>query len=149
MKYKIDNINEIVDKIRSALLKFPYSTHIKYAILFGSTIHDSTHHESDIDVLVRVDEKSDIINLVVELTFFISKELCVKEDYVDILPIKKKNDVPYDMLYDIYTNGITIIINDRDTYHRDFVRAISLYCDLQIFLRKHNAVGNFLRILRG
>lgn len=109
---KSEIISKIVDKVDPSFI-----------ILFGSFAKGTVHANSDVDLAYFSDKELSSYNrfiLAGELASFINRE-------VDLIDIKQIDTV---FTMQIFEQGIPIYIQDENEFHRQRMRAYSMYAAL-------------------
>ena len=107
-------IEEYIKKIREILFKFK---NIDYAFIFGSFIKRPLP-KSDIDILLGATLKPfEKIDLAMELELFLQRK-------VDIVLVK---EAPCELVLKAFSEGLPVLINDKQILKRDYYRNSYLY----------------------
>jgi len=132
----------IVDKVAKALKD---NENIVFAILFGSYAKNLINIHSDIDLAIYFKERPSFDELS-ELISSIALALNVPEDKIDILILD--DDVPYELRYKVFRDGIPILINDENEFKRYRDESISLYLDFKVFKQKFDLDRKYIMALK-
>ena len=114
-------MNDITVRIKESLSKKP---NIVYAILFGSAAEDRLREDSDIDVAIRFSPEPDVMELG-EISSLIES---VVGRAVHVVNIVK---APPPLRYEIFKNGVLILVRDEGLLAEDKARAIMEYLDFR------------------
>ncbi len=82
----ITEVNDIILEIKSYLLKL-YKARIKYLIVYGSFARNEATEDSDIDLLVVVDDELDPLEVEDSLNDFLFKILLERGELISIMAI--------------------------------------------------------------
>ncbi|RLG41656.1 MAG: hypothetical protein DRN78_04025 [Thermoproteota archaeon] len=117
----IRRMNDITVRIKESLSKKP---NIVYAILFGSAAEDRLREDSDIDVAIRFFPEPDVMELG-EISSLIESVVGRAVHVVNIVR------APPPLRYEIFKNGVLILVRDEGLLAEDKARAIMEYLDFR------------------
>ena len=135
-------LGNIVEKIAETLRD---NEKIVFAILFGSYARGLINVHSDVDLAIYFKERPSFDELS-ELISSIALALNVPEDKIDILILD--DDVPYELRYKVFRDGIPILINDENEFKRYRDKSISLYLDFKVFKQKFDLDRKYIMALK-
>ena len=135
-------LKTIIEKIAKVLRD---NEKIIFAILFGSYARGLMNIHSDLDLAVYFKEELSFDELS-ELISSIASTLNIPEDKIDILILD--DDVPYELRYRIFRDGIPILIKDEKAFKNYRDKSISLYLDFKVFKQKLGLDKRYIMALK-
>jgi len=124
---------EVVERIKDLVIR-KYLDSLDLVILFGSFVKGRFNELSDIDLAIKVSNDKDILDVVSMFVVDVAKSLNVIEDRIDILLLN--NEIPIDLEFDVFSNGILIYSRNKELYIDMVMKAFSKHADYVIFLKK-------------
>lgn len=135
-------LDTIVRKVTNVLEK---RRDIVFAIIFGSYSKGFVNVHSDLDIAIYFGDKPSFDELS-DLIYMLAKELSLPEDKIDILILDE--NVPYELRYKIFRDGIPAIIRDEKEFKNYRDKSISLYLDFKVFKQKLDLDRKYIMALK-
>ena len=135
-QYK-EQMNNLIRKIRRVLEEYG----VKLAVLYGSVAINRAGPLSDIDIAIIPSDEIELELLICDL----AKALSVLEDKIDVIIID--DELPYELLYNIFSDGI-LILGDKALFEELKVKYAEKYWDLKEFIRIHKLYDAYIEHLK-
>jgi len=122
-------LTELKERLKRVLLR---EGNVIYAVLFGSAARGEMREDSDVDLAVKFRMKPDLVELG-RLSAELESEVGFPVHIVDL------DDAPPPLRYEIFKEGVVVMVRDETLLAEDKARAIMEFLD---FKYHYDAMAN-------